>query len=175
MVGRSAMNLDANFPIKTAILYRAVGKKSAIASAPGGPELLAAIRACKITKASIDAIVREHLEFLLSVALECARGHGVKVTTIGLSYACYLCPKEKVNYFDLFMDYYLDMARSVCGQDMRYETCSEGQGTASYICLPYRDPLRGPRRTLIRDLFPDVVWGESVVLVIVDSGSSSVV
>lgn len=174
VVGGAALEQDTHFSIKTAVLYRAVGKKSAIAGLPDSPDLLDAIDAGKINEVSIDNILRQHLEYLQPLAVNYAKEHNVKITRISLTYACYL-PNEQENHFDLFMDYYLDIAKYVWGNDLRYETCSEGQSTANYICMVYNDPLRGKCCNLMKDLFPKVFWGKPVLLIVADSGSSSLV
>ncbi|KAI0529846.1 hypothetical protein GGR58DRAFT_285448 [Xylaria digitata] len=141
---------------------------------PGGRTLSKAVRELAINQAMIVEALREHFQLLWHWALEAMQSSGVQARVVVLTYPNYLFTHEKSRDFDKYMDRYLALIRPIFGENLRYETASEGQAAALYLCEPFDDAAGYSGIKLrARELFGEP-RSTSKNITIVDVGSSTI-
>lgn len=177
IAGRRASAGDLNFSLKTIALHRSGALFDAeLSKQVDGRELLEACRRGAVTPAMEDEVLRQHFTMLRDEALLHA-GRRVNIKKLILSYPCYLHRRQREGDFAKFVEFLL---RLICpiwaGQYLTdIEMVSEGQATTLYITEEFDDPLGLFRRADLWDSISDMNKREGMNLVVVDSGSSSLV
>lgn len=97
------------------------------------------------------------------------------IAHIILTHPNFLCEREKKESFRRFKDHYRRLIRRVWEEDIKVSFSSEGQPIAVYICKTVKDSLGVNRKRLLRHLSHGSNDGEGRALVVVDSGSSTLV
>lgn len=175
--GRPALNYDEAIPLKTMLVWVAkVGPRDeTVNRLPFGECLVASTSKGDISKDDIKLILRCHWTRLRRMALAHATGVGVVIDQLVLTYPNYLFMNENSKDFDRYIDYYITEIRLIWGSEINIRVMSEGQAITIYACEPFFDSEGGAVRRLIENLFADMEKRSWIKLVIVDSGSSSVV
>lgn len=178
--GRQALDCDMSIPLKTALIYLALSstrnhRREVVLKMPSGPYLLRAFQEKRVTKEMMSDVLHRHFERLQRMALIQARNNGVQITSIVVTYPNYLCAYEGSKDFDKYMDWLLRILRSIWGDSTKFRVMSEGQAAALYICEPFFDAVTGSIRPQVETLFEGLNKKEWINLIVVDSGSSSLV
>ncbi|KAI0416114.1 hypothetical protein F5X98DRAFT_388384 [Xylaria grammica] len=174
IVGDRALTMDTNIPLKTLLMfYAGITSEKIINRLPGGRTLMRAVRGMAIDSVMIADALCQHFKVLRHCASEQMQSCGVQARVVVLTYPNFLFSREKSRDFEKYMDHYLALIRPIFGLDLQYETASEGQAAALYLCEPF-DDVAGYSRVKLRtrELFGDVrSVGRSIT--IVDVGSST--
>lgn len=179
--GLPALRHDLNIPLKTILVYLALGgdhlahRREVVQGLPSGPYLLDATDSMRITPQMMEDVLTRHFARLQKMALTQAARNRVEIGTLALTYPNYLYHREGTKDFDKYMDYFIYLLRKVWGPHVMYRLMSEGQAVALYVCSPFFDTLSGEMRQQIERLFNGLNKSSWINLCIIDSGSSSLV
>lgn len=181
MSGRRALEKDYNFPLKTFFTKTAGISDDAIRDLPWGVALLSACVSGRITAQNMEHALRDHFTLLVRVAIEQAQTAGLDITTVVLTVPNYLY--ERDDWFGCYRDHLLDLVelawRTVGGDEaaeqVTFETCSEGQALALYLCESFQDAQHALQRQRIQELLEGFDKEEGVNFFFVDTGGSTTV
>lgn len=168
--------MDHNIPLKTLLTYTSgITNKEILKRLPGGGDLVHILSSAEVTASKIDDVLQQHFSILQRSALKQAESRQVRIKVVILTYPNYLCPREGCNYFDKYIEKYLQIMRSVWGDAIKYQTASEGQAAAAYICSRFDDPVSTSREQRNAELFRGLSCGTELNLLVVDAGASTLV
>lgn len=176
--GRRALDSDESMHLKTIFVFLALSqgrhRNEIVSLLPDGPRLIRAVAQEAITEAMMYTALTAHFTRLhRMVQAQLARSF-LFVTTLVITYPNYLFENENTRDFDQFIDFYYRLIKPIWG-NIHYRVCSEGQAVAVYLCVPFVDSISGQIRKQVEQLFSHLRKASWVNLIIVDSGSSSVV
>lgn len=167
--------MDYNIPLKTLLTYASgITSIEIVKQLPGGKNLVQVLaNNAQITSDKIDTILRQHFAILHKSAIAKAQSCKVTIKVVVLTYPNYLCPREGYRYFDKYIEKYIALVRSIWGDTVRYETASEGQAAAAYICAQFDDPITTSHDQRNAKLFQGLRQGTELNLLVVDGGAST--
>lgn len=175
--GKRSLSFDDAVPLKTMLVWltKLGNRKETVERLPFGDCLIDQVQKHRLTKNIMKAALRCHWERLRRMALAHATKCGVVINQLVLTYPNYLFMNENSKDFDRYIDFYIAELRLIWGADVKIRVISEGQAISIYACEPFLDSEAGAIRRLVENLFADLNKRSWIKLVIIDSGSSSVV
>lgn len=179
VVGRPALEKDANFALKLWLIFRAINDMEVIKKMPRGRDFLEAFASNTDVFAIIDKNLRERLQFLRSLSDSFTARLEKTIDQIVLTYPSYICDYRQADYWaksDLVMVDIEKMAYSVWGDVCSYCFISEAQALAQFICERYSNAYFGPENMdCFALLFLDLNVQSELLFVFYDWGNSGVV
>ncbi|KAI1364575.1 hypothetical protein F5Y08DRAFT_339490 [Xylaria arbuscula] len=175
VVGKLSLDSDLHLPLKTMLAFLAgIKRKKTVEALPGGRQLLETVKKALITTELMENAIVHHFEVLRTSVLEQARSLNVTIKFIVITYPNYLASQSRSGDHELYLKRYLSLLAPLWGEEIHFETVSEGQAAANYICERFEDPYsalhrRTRQETLFRGLNPDL----GLNLLVVDGGAST--
>ncbi|KAJ2999312.1 hypothetical protein NUW58_g31 [Xylaria curta] len=171
--GKRSRDKDLNFSIKT-VLLRATGidQPHKLRNVPGGQSLVNDWAAGRITQSMAKACILEHLTKLRDETVKYTDSLGYQVEDVVITYPNWLCSFEGHADFDKYISFYLELMRPLW-PGAEFNTVSEGQAAANYVCEPWKDAQNSFRRSDVWDQFEGLNMRVGVPICIFDHGGSS--
>ncbi|KAI0506700.1 hypothetical protein F5B22DRAFT_622952 [Xylaria bambusicola] len=175
IVGKQSLDRDLNIPLKTMLIYIAgITRKRILEAMPGGRQLLGAVERGSITVAAMEKAVSQHFCLLQRYVLEQARASKVSIKSIIVTYPNYLASPSQSGDLDRYLEKYFELLCPLWEKGIQFETVSEGQAAATYICERYEDPFSSScRKKRHETLFKDLDLDLGLNLLVVDVGAST--
>lgn len=176
VTGRLALEEDDRFPLKTAFAHCAGFPRRNVRGMPRGPEFLRLCDRGPMTWEMLHNALHDHFRLLRDMALAKARDAGLDIRKMNLTYPDFIWEmQEDTDLFDKYRNYYLRHMHDLWGQDMPTQMSMEGHSTAVYVCEPFEDALSSVERSRLWRRFRGLDLRSGLNLVVVDSGSSTLV
>ena len=134
IVGKMSLDEDITIPLKTMLVFLAGIRRKTVETLPGGRLLLEAMEGRRITKEAMRKAIIHHFGVLRTSILEEAEGRNVTIKVIVVTHPNYLASHSQSGDHDLYLEHYLSLLSPLWGDGIHFETASEGQAAANYIC-----------------------------------------
>ncbi|KAI0097200.1 hypothetical protein GGR51DRAFT_566746 [Nemania sp. FL0031] len=166
--------MEYRIPLKTLLTYRSgITNEEVITKLPGGTALLKALTTRRVTGEKIDDLLLQHFNLLHRAAISQTKEFDVTIRVVVFTYPNYLCTSESKEYFNKYMDKYLSLMRSVWGDEVKFETVSEGHAATAYICEKFRNVTGTKNEYLHKEIFKGLDIQNGLNLLVVDAGAST--
>lgn len=176
IIGRQALGADERFPLKTAFGYCAGFPRRNVRDMPRGRPFLRLFDRGLVTWEMLDKALYDHFALLREMALAKAEDAGLEIVEINCTYPDFIWEtSEDWDLSDKYQRYYRSMMRRLWGHSIRIQMSMEGHTTGVYVYEPFEDALSSVERTRLSEQFSGLDLQEGLILVVVDSGSSTLV